>query len=297
MQHCNRKRPVLYPPSFSLSLSLSLSLSKILLPPPPQQVPEGVFYTGTLELLSHTTLQLMSPNTTILGKPGEFQTAIPNPYSAWQDWGHSHWHDALIVADNVVNVTVTGPGQLDGGAGMTSGTAPAPGNATKLLAFKSCTGTGWHCRLRRNTEGHGREWVAHCRYRFRSDPRWVGHCWLQQCFDREVFEHGGWGLVLKSDWSLGMVRFASAVKYPRSSVCCKTCSFPSLVCFCLVFDRPQKTRANSLLRICLPVKTASLRRCNRFCFSSLNIAPHVFDNLFGYTHICACVRACVCACV
>ena len=61
---------------------------------------------------------------------GEFAPPQPNPWSGFQDYGHSHWHDSLIVVDGVANVTVTGPGLLDGGPNMAENQPPAPGAAT-----------------------------------------------------------------------------------------------------------------------------------------------------------------------
>jgi hypothetical protein len=71
-------------------------------------VPPGTFLTGTIFLRSHTTLNLLH-GATLLGSPRlEDYTAVR--------WGHhmdrTPWH--LVMADNVEDITIKGPGRIDG---------------------------------------------------------------------------------------------------------------------------------------------------------------------------------------
>lgn len=49
---------------------------------------------------------------------GRYDAAEPNPFDLYQDFGHSHWRNSLIYGIAVEDVTLTGPGLIDG-SGLT----------------------------------------------------------------------------------------------------------------------------------------------------------------------------------
>jgi polygalacturonase len=102
-----------------------------------------------------------SPGATILAAdsplPGEatgynggtYDSAEPNAWDAYQDYGHNHWHNSLIWGGGLENCSIVGPG-LIWGKGLSNGrTAPhgrlgyrfvakQPGVGNKSIALKNC---------------------------------------------------------------------------------------------------------------------------------------------------------------
>lgn len=105
----------------------------------------GTYASYTIRLKSHVGLVLdhgavlMAADTA--GGRG-YDPAEPGPGNAFQDFGHSHWNNSLIVGVNVVDVSITGRGRIDGtklsrglGAGA-SDLDTRPGQANKAIALK-----------------------------------------------------------------------------------------------------------------------------------------------------------------
>lgn len=101
----------------------------------------GVYRAGTLRLRSHLHLLIESGATLLGGGPGSFDTAEPNRFSPWQDSGHSHWRCSMLYGANLTNLTVSGGGTIDGGAGGLQNNAPvADGEADKVFGVVSSAG-------------------------------------------------------------------------------------------------------------------------------------------------------------
>lgn len=80
-------------------------------------VPAGKYLCGTIHLRSHITLQINKGATIIAARPrpiGRYDAPEPNPWANDQDFGHSHWANALITGSGLTDVTVTGGGEIDG---------------------------------------------------------------------------------------------------------------------------------------------------------------------------------------
>jgi polygalacturonase len=61
----------------------------------------------------------------------------------FQDYGHSHFHNSLILGENLDNISITGPGRIWGkglsrGTGSDTPTAENPGVGNKSIALKNC---------------------------------------------------------------------------------------------------------------------------------------------------------------
>lgn len=90
------------------------------------RVPAGTYRCFSIHLQSHVMIQF-EPGATILAADpaadaGRYDDAEPNPTDAYQDFGHSHWHNSLFWGENLENVTITGPGLIHG-LGLSNGSA------------------------------------------------------------------------------------------------------------------------------------------------------------------------------
>ena len=84
------------------------------------EFPAGAYLCHSIRLESHVALYL-GPGATIVAAnppgPGEkvgYDSAEPNPWAEYQDFGHSHWHNSLIWGENLEDVSITGPGRIYG---------------------------------------------------------------------------------------------------------------------------------------------------------------------------------------
>ena len=90
------------------------------------RVPAGTYRCFSIHLQSHVTIQF-DPGATILAADpttdlGRYDAAEPITTDAYQDFGHSHWHNSLFWGENLEDVTISGPGLING-AGLSTGGA------------------------------------------------------------------------------------------------------------------------------------------------------------------------------
>jgi len=103
--------------------------------------PAGTYLSFTIHLKSFITLHL--DNGAILeaadvNKYGlGYDTAEPNEWDMFQDFGHSHWRNSLIYGENLQNIAITGLGMILGN-GLTREGNKTPGLANKAIALKLC---------------------------------------------------------------------------------------------------------------------------------------------------------------
>src|SRR6266536_3005406 len=62
---------------------------------------------GTVHLASNVTINVPT-GSTITGSSGGYDRAESNPNDRYQDYGHSHFHNAMFYGNNLSNVTFTG---------------------------------------------------------------------------------------------------------------------------------------------------------------------------------------------
>jgi polygalacturonase len=115
-------------------------------------IPPGVYACYSIRLKSHVAIYIQQ-GATILAAPTPYQGLTSGGYDAaerqgawepYQDWGHNHWHNALIWGENIHDFGIFGPG-LIWGKGLSRGhdekTLPsvtAPGVGDKTIALKNC---------------------------------------------------------------------------------------------------------------------------------------------------------------
>jgi polygalacturonase len=212
---------------------------------------------GTVHLANNTTIKV-NPGATITGSAGGYDAPESNPNSSFQDFGHSHFHNAMFFGNNVQNVTFTGGGTIDGGGHLITGN-PKSGQADKIISITNCKNlTMSNITLKRG--GHFAALINGC------TGVTSNHLTIRTASDRD-----GWNiintshvtitdiddqanddaLVFKSDWALGK-RFTDQghVTVTRAKLragCCNALMFGSETCSDFkdyVFDTITITGAN-----------------------------------------------------
>jgi polygalacturonase len=104
--------------------------------------PAGTYASYSVRLKSNVALYLAQNATLLAAAPANgrgYDAAEPGAGNPYQDFGHSHWHNSLIWGEELTNITIAGPGTIDG-KGLVSGgsleSAPLQGN--KAIALKLC---------------------------------------------------------------------------------------------------------------------------------------------------------------
>lgn len=204
------------------------------------EFPAGTYLAGSsIHLRSDVTIRL-DAGATVLGAASGYDPPEPNPNDEFQDFGHSHFHDAMFWGDRLSHIGFVGSGTIDGGGHLITGN-PEPGQADKIISLTRChdlTVSG--ITLRRG--GHFAMLINGCD-RVRSD-----HLTIDTASDRD-----GWNiisttnvhithitahanddaLVFKSDWALGKTLPNGNVTVDDahlSAGCCNALMFGSETC-------------------------------------------------------------------
>jgi polygalacturonase len=77
----------------------------------------GTYLSGSIRLTNNIHL-LLDAGAVILGAPQEMNVYDPTePWEgmAYQDGGHTYFHNSLIWGENLTNISITGPGMIHGG--------------------------------------------------------------------------------------------------------------------------------------------------------------------------------------
>ncbi len=105
--------------------------------------PAGTYLSFSIRLKSNIALYLDHGATLLAAEPTESQGYDLAEANEWgderkyQDFGHSHWHDSLIWGENLVNVSILGPGMIHG-KGLRKWDSDKPGVGNKAIALKLC---------------------------------------------------------------------------------------------------------------------------------------------------------------
>jgi polygalacturonase len=115
------------------------------------QFPAGTYLCYSIRLKSHISLYLDAGATILAASvPKEGTTTggydpagPPQPWEAYEDFGHNHWQNSLIWGENLEDVSIFGPG-LIWGQGLSRGQAnefplaESPGVGNKAIGLKNC---------------------------------------------------------------------------------------------------------------------------------------------------------------
>ncbi len=79
--------------------------------------PPGLYLSVSIQLKSNISLYLDQGATIVAAEPSKearYDPPEPNQWDAYQDFGHSHWHNSLIWGENLENISILGPGMIWG---------------------------------------------------------------------------------------------------------------------------------------------------------------------------------------
>ncbi len=100
--------------------------------------PSGTYRScNSIHMKSNVTFQLDS-GSIIRGCGSDYDPPEPNPWDDYQDYGHSHFHNAMIWGDRLTNIGFVGSGMIDGGGALITGN-PDSGEADKIISLTRCT--------------------------------------------------------------------------------------------------------------------------------------------------------------
>lgn len=120
--------------------------------------PAGTYLSYSIRLKSNSALYLDQGCTLLAADTtagGRYDAPEPNEWGDtyhYQDYGHSHWHNSLIWGENLENISITGPGLIDG-KGLSRGFTKSEGweergidarpymqqgGGNKAIALKQC---------------------------------------------------------------------------------------------------------------------------------------------------------------
>jgi len=114
--------------------------------------PAGTYACYSIHLRSHVDLRIAAGATILAamtsadGKNGYDAPGPELPWAAYQDYGHSHWHDSLIWGENVHDLSICGPGLIWGEGLQRDWSSSHPyndlaetrGTGNKSITLKNC---------------------------------------------------------------------------------------------------------------------------------------------------------------
>jgi len=104
------------------------------------RVPSGTYLSTSIRLQSHVGLFIDHGATIVAADPSvaPFDEPEPNPLDLYQDFGHSHWHNALVWGENIEDVSIGGPGLIHGKGLVRNHNDQTPrGSGDKAISLKN----------------------------------------------------------------------------------------------------------------------------------------------------------------
>ena len=105
--------------------------------------PAGNYLSVSIHLKSNICLYLDQGATIVAASTDDgykYDAPEPNKWGdkmKYQDFGHSHWHNALIWGEHLENISILGPGMI-WGKGLVRSTSKVAGSGDKSISLKWC---------------------------------------------------------------------------------------------------------------------------------------------------------------
>jgi hypothetical protein len=170
---------------------------------------KGTYLSGSIRLKSNVTLQIEKEARMQAAPKGTGVFGLPQDslWDKYQDFGHSHFRNALIWGDSVQDVTIRGEGVISGASSLYSN--PVEGDGDKAISLKSCKDIGIE-DITINEGGYLAVLVTGCdnlniyNVKVKTEMNGISLVGSSNVKVRSCeLETGGDGISLKSDYSLG----------------------------------------------------------------------------------------------
>lgn len=179
--------------------------------------PAGDYLSVTIHLKSNISLYIDQGATLVAATPGdEVKYDLPEKgeNEVYQDYGHSHFHNSLIVGENLHDISIMGPGRIWGkGLVKDDNKKPQDGLGNKTISLKLCRNVifkdftiahgGWFCFLLTAVDNTTIDNIKMDTNRDGIDLISSKNVHISNC---TVNSPGDDGIVLKSDYSLNYPR-------------------------------------------------------------------------------------------
>jgi polygalacturonase len=187
----------------------------------------GTYLSTSIRLQSHVGL-FLDHGATILAADAAtapYDEPEPNQWDAFQDFGHSHWHNSLIWGENIDDVSITGPGLIHGKGLVRTNTNVPRGSGNKAISLKNSRNVtirdvsilhgGWFAIL---ATGVDNVTIDNIRIDTNRDGIDVDACRNVRISNATVNSPFDDGICLKSSYGLGSARPTENVTITNSQV-------------------------------------------------------------------------------
>jgi hypothetical protein len=103
--------------------------------------PAGTYASYSIHLKNNVALYLAEGATLLAAAPADgqgYDHAESEPRNHYQAFGIDHWRNSLIWGENLENVSIFGPGRIDGAGLVAKSEESRPGQGNKTIALKLC---------------------------------------------------------------------------------------------------------------------------------------------------------------
>jgi polygalacturonase len=102
--------------------------------------PAGTYLSFSIRLKNHISIFLDAGSILLAADSaatGKYDDGEPNAFDQYQDYGHSHWHNSLIWGENLEDISIMGPGVING-KGLRRNASERRPWGNKAIALKLC---------------------------------------------------------------------------------------------------------------------------------------------------------------
>lgn len=102
--------------------------------------PAGTYLSYSIRLKNNISIFLDAGSILLAADTsagGKYDDAEPNSFDQYQDYGHSHWHNSLIWGENLSDISILGPGIING-KGLTRNASARRPWGNKAISLKLC---------------------------------------------------------------------------------------------------------------------------------------------------------------